>query len=248
MDALGRPLRPTHGVRRSGAAALQSSPVLRWLVLVVFVDGLLNALYARALVAWPTLSWTVDVVTHGAVPLGLLGLALWRRQVTLADLGFRSQTNDEHGRIVLAVLLVSVPVASIIVYALAVELGDSLVPGSRVLVKVPSSGVIPTPGPWRWLAILYLGASAAVVTELVYRAVLKLVLPPRLAVAWLYAALSGLLFGLTFWESGPSMIITTALFGLFLAGIYRATDNIWPPIVGHAAVNVLWITIVLEQF
>src|SRR4051812_34858683 len=125
MDTSGRPLRPAHGARRSGLAVLQpASPLLRWLLLLVFADGMLNALYICPLATWPTLSWTADVVTHVIVPLGLLGLALLRHQVRPADLGFRSKTDDEHGRIVLAVLLVSVPVVSIIVYALAVELGD----------------------------------------------------------------------------------------------------------------------------
>ncbi len=224
-----------------------SSPLLRWLFLLVFADGMLNALYVRPLVGWPALSWTADVLTHVVLPAALLWLAISHDHVRFSDLGFRFSTRDEHGRVVLLVLLISVPVASVIVYALAVEIGQALAPGSRALVKMPSPMVIPAPGLWRTLTIAYLAVSAGLVTELVYRGVLLRIVAPRTAWSWRYLVLSALLFGLIHWESGPSMVIAATLFGAFLAVLYRYSGSIWPSMVGHMAVNVLWISIVLEQ-
>jgi uncharacterized protein len=107
--------------------------------------------------------------------------------------------------------------------------------------------VIPGPGLWRILAIVYLAASAGLVTELVYRGVLLRIIAPRTAWSWRYLVLSALLFGLIHWESGLSMMIATVLFGAFLAVLYRYSGSIWPSMVGHMAVNFLWISIVLEQ-
>ena len=43
------------------------------------------------------------------------------------------------------------------------------------------------------------------------------------------------------------MVIAAVLFGVFLAVLYRYSGSIWPSMVGHMAVNFLWISIVLEQ-
>jgi hypothetical protein len=221
---------------------------LRWLFLLVFADGMLNALYVRPLVEWPVLSWTADVVTHLALPAILLILAVRRHEVRWSDLGFRLRTNDDHGRVVLAVLMLTVPVASIIVYALAIELGRILAPESRMIVRVPSPGVMPADGFWHGVAILYLGISAGFVAELTYRAVLLRILPAGAASSWGYLVLSPVLFGLIHWESGPAMVIATTVFATFMVGLYRSTGTIWPAIAGHVTVDLLWIAIVLGQF
>jgi uncharacterized protein len=215
-----------------------SSPLLRWLLVIAFAHGLLNCLYAVLLRSWPVLAWTADLLGFVVVPLVLVGAAIERRQVTPTGLGFRSTTNDRHGRLVLIIMLVSVPFASILVYALDLRIGYLLVPGSRPLMEAGWSSLMPPSGPLRTLLIFYLSVTAGLTEELIYRAVLFRIVSPRVAYSWRYLALSALLFGLIHWGQGPAGIVATGLFGAYLALLYRSSGNLWPSIVGHTAVDL----------
>lgn len=55
-----------------------------------------------------------------------------------------------------------------------------------------------------------------------------------------YVVISSTLFSLFHWWQGPSGVVSTAIFGAFMAIVYYATRNIWPVAVTHAAVDALW--------
>src|SRR5215218_2137942 len=134
MYAMVRPLRRRIGMAWAWPPGyVMSSPLLRLLFLIVFANGLLNPLYAPLLRWSPLLSWTADLASFVMVTVTLIGAAISRGQVTLGDLGLRSRTHDRHGRLVLAIMLVSIPFTSLLVYGLDLKIGYAIVPGSRPL-------------------------------------------------------------------------------------------------------------------
>jgi hypothetical protein len=222
-----------------------SSPLLRWLVLLYFANGLLNGLYRPYLVAvpWPVVWWLADAIIYAIVPLAFIWTAIRRGQVKIAQLGLHTTTDFRYGRLFLAILLVLAPMASIIVYAIDVGIAGRVAPGSRAL---PSGltwlDLIPDAGPLHVAVIYYLGLSTGLFDEIVYRGALWHIVTQRVAYSWRYVALSAIMFGLIRWEGGPAAMIGTALFGAWMALLFRASGNLWPSIAGHATVDLVWLS------
>jgi membrane protease YdiL (CAAX protease family) len=89
--------------------------------------------------------------------------------------------------------------------------------------------------------LLSVAVLAPVAEEVLFRGVIFTGLVQRMPLA-LAAGLSGLIFGiahLDFWSILPLSVI-----GVGLALLYYRTGSLWPNIVAHATVNMIWLFVV----
>lgn len=207
--------------------------------------GLLNGLYLLQPIdggGW--IVW-VDVTFYVFVPSASYVILAKKYGFSLRDVGFLVGGNA--GETVRQAVICSV--ALIAANWLILEISWALLwQFDWVQPGAPPVGVIsllPTVALWRYLCILYLVLSAAIIEEVYYRGILlhccRLYLdnPQRARVAFL--VISATLFGLSHWEGGLAKTITMSLVGLLAARLYLWTKNILPLIVGHFAMNVLFI-------
>jgi len=90
-------------------------------------------------------------------------------------------------------------------------------------------------GAGRWLVLLYMAATAALVEEVFFRAlpwlyVQDLALGYRRAV---YVAATSLAFALVHSEQGPGGILAAGWFGFIAASLYGKSRKLWPLVLGH---------------
>jgi membrane protease YdiL (CAAX protease family) len=106
--------------------------------------------------------------------------------------------------------------------------------------------MLPPPGPasgvWRLLAVAYLAISAGLVEEFYYRGLMRLLFGRRVAGTILFVLISSLVFAGSHWEWGELKLFYTFVWGVIFAMVYIATGNLWPGIIGHAAVDAWWIS------
>ncbi len=192
----------------------------------------LNGLYLGAAHrASPALFWTLDVSQFVLVPLLSLW-ALWSfAGITPRDYGLSRLLGNESRRLYALALLVS-----IFGYG-AASAAAKFVPelwGSSGFSYVDALPLNPAGA---LLVLAYLCFSAALVEEIVFRALPLLFLSARS-----YPLVSALAFCAIHWENGSRELLATFLFGLAVAILYARLKNLWPFVIGHALADVLAFT------
>jgi uncharacterized protein len=205
--------------------------------------GLISLPFLIALLAGPLLYYqfaTGSEVNAGLVLLvgefAILGPVIWfavRRKASLADLGFRRFPAlgllAGCAGLVLTYMAVMAFVAGIMLVcnALGIPLPDTS--PALLLAQLPDP----------WLTFLVAVVAAPLTEELFFRAFFFTGLRQRFG--WIWAALvSGVIFGLFHLE--PLQFLPLAAFGILLAAVYQYTDSIWPPILLHAALNLVGLS------
>lgn len=199
--------------------------------------GLLNGFYFPMLTrASPVLYWTADVAQFVIVPAVMFGWLAARCGVRPGQLGFSSLVREGSAlRAAGIVLLVSV--LYLLFHELVQALARALVAGSEA--SVPFVDVLPQSQPWRWLAVLYASASAALVEEVVFRSV-----PWLVFAAWLrapqvpYVLSTSILFAAIHWEQGAPGVLAAGAVGLVSASLYPRIRNVWPFVIAHFIAGV----------
>lgn len=238
------PARSTARFRNWDRSLAQRRKLLLLLVIGI-LPAMLNGLYTLLLAAQPPLYWFVDVVSFVVVPAVLVGIAIRERLVTPSELGLHGLVNGRRARLELAILLVGAPIVlPVLVFPITGGIGHRLFPTGGPVVPFSYEWVLPSPDlpGWRALMILYLSVTAGVVEELYFRALLYRLLSP--SHGWLtYVSLSAGLFGAVHWEAGMAMVMSVALYGIVLAALFRATRNLWPLMLAHAATDIVVLSV-----
>lgn len=163
----------------------------------------------------------------------LLGGVVWslrRRGVGLVVLGL---TTEEWRR--------EVPIGVVVGFVLLVTFpAVSWVVG---LALPSSSGLGEARPAWHgWAYTFALVTTFAPVEEIVWRGFAIATLRRRIGVVAAVAA-SSAAFGVHHWWGGPALVVTAALFGLVLAGLYVWRGRLLAPIVAHlvAGLPLVWL-------
>jgi hypothetical protein len=213
------------------------------LLLIGILPAVLNGWYNPLLASWPPTYWLADLIAYVLLPFIVVRSAIRSHLVTPDDLGFHLRIGGRRRPWLFALLVFTTPMALLLVDLLASRLAHELFPAARPLNSFNYEQILaPTAGWWRTLALLYLAASAGLVEEVYYRSQLLKLLSPGWGGGLAYAASSALLFASVHWEGGPVTLFRTACFGLVAAVIFRDMRNIWPLAVGHALVDLFWLT------
>jgi hypothetical protein len=208
--------------------------------LLPFVSlSLLNGFYKPALAVYPLWYWFADAVHFVGVPAACYFLLLRPAGIGGAELGLRitpdrMAPHRSGAWIFGAVLLVAAywPVEAFIRaltwhYAMPSELFQML----------------PTASGGRLLVAIYLSASAALMEEVVFRALPWLYLGrvvvrgPRVRIA--YVLVTATVFALCHSEQGLGGMLSCLWFGWLTARLYLKHGNLWPCVLGHFAVDLL---------
>jgi membrane protease YdiL (CAAX protease family) len=203
--------------------------------------ALLNGFYKQALVdqglAW---YWAADVAQFVLAPLACAWLLLRPAGVGAAELGLALKPDRfgaggiGAGTIAFTAALLVAATWPVFVYTRITlwQYGDV----SALDAAMPAAGLS------RLLVALYMAVSAALVEEVVFRALPWLYLQQAVGPRWgrtLYLWFGPLLFALCHAEQGPGGMIAAWWFGLVAARFYLKLRSLWPAVLAHFAVDLL---------
>ncbi len=203
--------------------------------------ALLNGFYKPTLHAMgPTWYWLADAAQFVLVPLACAVFLLRPAGIQLADVGLRISRgrhaftwDDPVAMVFVAGLLLAMtwPIGKLI-WHFGWAYADPLL----------TAHVLPMAFGPRLLAAVYAAATAALVEELMFRALPWLYLRRR----WpgqshraAYVIGSAVVFGLAHAEQGIAGILATTWFGLVAARTYLKHGTLWPCVLGHFAYDLI---------
>jgi membrane protease YdiL (CAAX protease family) len=200
--------------------------------------ALLNGFYKQPLyLAGPAWYWLADVVQFVLVPALCAWFLLRPAGIDARALGLGP---DRHATrvslqsvlfVAVCLVLVSWPVLRVC-HAVAAKYADDL----------PS--VLPVAWGPRLLVATYMAATAAIAEELVFRALPWLYLREVLSARWrtpVYLLTTTVVFALIHSEQGPGGMVGAAWFGLLAAVFYRKLGSLWPPVLAHFALDMIFL-------
>ena len=203
--------------------------------------SLLNTFYRAPLyAAHPAWFWLADAVQFVLVPVACYWLLLRPARIGWADVGLRAgpdrfvPSKDRPAELVFAVTMfigAYWPV-DFAIWAWTWQYSEP----SVVQQALPSS--------WsgKLLVACYLSAGAAVVEEVMYRALPWLYLRQVVSQRWrrtLYIYLTTIVFALAHSEQGIGGMMGCAWFGWLAARLYLRQGTLWPCVLGHFVVDML---------
>jgi membrane protease YdiL (CAAX protease family) len=197
------------------------------------VNGVVNSLIYHN--AW--WYWGFEMLTWIVIP----GLVFYRVSKTpglrLADLGYHGAIRGHHNLGLLLLVCALFAPLCYLVYSRSYAFFNELFPAQSLFQYesiVPESGILYV------LAVLYLGLSAGLVEEFLFRGLLYRALAGCKRSLPLFLLVSPLLFSLIHWEDGVANLASTYIVGLFLAFAYLGFRNLWPLVIGHIFTDLVW--------
>jgi membrane protease YdiL (CAAX protease family) len=197
------------------------------------VNGLVNSVIAHNALLY----WGFEMLTWVVIPSTILLLVIRTPGVQLCDLGyhgnFRGRSNI--GLIVLACAIFAPLCYGVYFYSYGFF--SELFPGQgffRYESIVPESGIL------YFAVTIYLGLSAGLVEEFLFRGLLYRAFSGFRHSLALFLVISPILFSLVHWENGLANLASTYVVGVFMAIAYLGLRNLWPLVIGHIFTDLLW--------
>jgi membrane protease YdiL (CAAX protease family) len=181
----------------------------------------------------PAWYWLADAMQFVVLPAAAAWFLLRPAGIGWKDLGL-GRDREPWSLLFAALLLV---MATWPVYAVAERTFWAYAPADNVMTQSLSRD-----GAAKWLVPIYLAATAAIVEEVVYRALPWMYLQAVLAPRWRragYTLGSSLVFALVHSEQGPGGMLGAFWFGLVAAGLYLKVRSLWPLVLGHFAFDMI---------
>ena len=197
------------------------------------LNGLVNAaIYQHAL-----LYWCFEILTWVAIPSSVLYLVTRTAGFQFADLGYHGSICGQRkpGLVVLVCLLFA-PLCYW-VYSTSYGIFIELFPAAESFAY---DSVVPTSGLLYVAVVIYLGLSAGLVEEFLFRGLLYRAFSEFQHSLLLFLVVSPLLFALVHWEDGLANLASTYIVGVFMAIAYLGLRNLWPLVIGHIFTDLVW--------
>jgi len=99
---------------------------------------------------------------------------------------------------------------------------------------VPESGIL------YFAVTIYLGLSAGLVEEFLFRGLLYRAFSGFRHSLALFLVILPILFSLVHWENGLAKLASTYIVGIFMAIAYLGLRNLWPLVAGHIFTDLVW--------
>jgi membrane protease YdiL (CAAX protease family) len=204
--------------------------------------GLLNALWSEPLYKIsPTLFWLADTTQWLLVPLLIWLLVLRSHKISFADIGFRPSTNNRNplqsfglGECALALFILG------FAYFLADRAAHAVFwryGGSSFGYGIAVAGL----ADFKYIAVMYLAVTAALVEEVVFRGLPWLYLSKGgsgTARKIVYVVFTSVIFAATHSEQGLAGVVSSFAYGVVAAMLFLRTRNLYPVVFSHFVIDV----------
>ena len=200
-----------------------------------FVNGYINSKIYESF----TLYWSFELLTWIIIPLGVVFLTTKTVGFEFRQLGFHTSICGYQNS---AALVLACVLSGPICYWIYVKTVNAVVtldlPGGIFAYEtiVPDSTIL------KYLVVVYFALSAGLVEEFLMRGMLFRAFRDVPHSSIMFLVISPVIFSLVHWEGGLGAIISTYIFGIFMAVAFLLLRNIWPLIVGHVYTNILWFS------
>lgn len=248
----GRPLTATAALNPAPPAADSGLPPVHWrggqVAMSILIVGMAFLFISALSLLLETLDYGLaSAAWVGSHAIGAVILAaVWllgndRGRVSLmalaAELGLTRPRPSWFYAGFLAVLATGISLGLTALYGWAVALLTAVTPLDIQLLLPPEiEGEILFPGPAALLTYEALAGWTAFTEELFFRGFVFAGLIPRWGIKRA-AVFSALIFSL--FHLYPGVLLPIFFTGLLLAGLYRLTGSLWPPILAHAGQNAV---------
>lgn len=212
------------------------------LLLVGITPFYLNGWYNPRLLDNPSMFWIAEVFVWVILPLVILITARNAHLFTLKDLGYHTNLHGKRMPIAIIVLSVCATALGVAIVDPLWQAAESITPENAWSTTFRYSQMLPASGWARLAAVAFMSISAGLVEELYCRGMFRQLLPRGFGGGLAMLILSSLLFAGAHWEGGTTSMIYAGTWGAIFAGMYLSTDNLWPSIAAHTAVDLAIFT------
>jgi membrane protease YdiL (CAAX protease family) len=221
----------------------QLSALLSLGIAPYYLNGLYNAPLAEHGREW---FWAAELVTWIVLPIIVLGTAIRLGLLPIESLGLHTRLRGRSRPGIVLVLVVIVPFVFLRLDLWVAQWARMTLPPGWPTPPFNYRDALPPPGPdtgwWRLLALLHFCVSAGLVEELYYRAAFDRLFPRGWLPAIAYVITSSIVFTGAHWEGGLPNLAEALTIGLAAATLFRATQNLWPLVIAHIAIDWYWLT------
>ncbi len=206
---------------------------------------LLNGWYNPILATHQWAFWVVEIVTWIVLPSSLLFSGFRRRLFTPDDIGLSGTIRGRKLPLLIPPLAILITIALYFLDRWAVAFGKSEWPSNPLANGFSYLAMLPPPGPatrlLRLAALVHLSVTAGVVEEIYYRGVFMRLFGDGIAAGCAFVVISAIVFASVHWEGGVIVLFEALVWGVASAMVYRLVRNLWPLIVAHVVVDLLWL-------
>ena len=197
------------------------------------VNGLVNSVIAHNALFY----WGFEMLTWIVIPSIILLLVIRTEGLGFSDFGYHGAIR---GRRNIGLLIFVCAVFSPLCYGVdfySYEYFSALFPGQGFFQYksiVPESGIL------YFAVTIYLGLSAGLVEEFLFRGLLYRAFSGFRHSLALFLVILPILFSLVHWENGLAKLASTYIVGIFMAIAYLGLRNLWPLVAGHIFTDLIW--------
>jgi len=200
---------------------------------------MLNGFYNPTLANQPILYWSADLFAWIILPVILLAFALKRKLVSFETLALTVSKSK------LPLIGIACIIACPLLYYTyfhSYEYAKSSFPTNYFKVNFSYQALIPKEPPLSYLTTLYFSLTAGFVEEILYRSLYFNLFKKTVIQTLIFFVSSSVFFSIVHWEGGIHNLFATLVFGFVACGIFLATKNIWPCIIGHCFVDIVYFS------
>ena len=199
----------------------------------------LNGFYNSSISNKPGLYWSADIFAWIILPVLLLIIAFKRKLVTFETLGL---TVFKHQVPFIGIACIIACPLLYYTYFYSYEYAKSEFPTNYLKVGFSYQALIPTEPPLSYLTTIYFSLTAGFVEEILYRSFYFNLFKKTAYQTLIFFVTSSLIFSLVHWEGGIHNLFATLVFGFVACALFLTTKNIWPCIIGHCFVDIVYFS------
>ena len=213
---------------------------------ILFLVGILpyelNGWYNPLIEGSPAVFWGADAFIFVAMPIAAYIYGTRRGLFTRRELGFHFDIRDRARAALFFAGLVILPIvlyygtersARLAAYIFK-EACEKKTFGYEQLFGQMNAGKL--------AMVTYAAVTAGLVEEFYYRGMFKLLFNPGRANTVFYVLSSAIIFSSVHWEGGPCQLFYTLIYGIMAAAAYALIKNIWPLVIAHMILDVVWFS------
>lgn len=203
----------------------------------VLLSGIVSGFFIAELIQHRLLFWSYDFFNWIVLPLICLLIVQQQYQVRAHEYGiFSIREGFPDARVLTRLFITTLAFLTYVPVQLTAELLLPPAEGAFSFDRVIPAGSLGK------VTALYLALTAALVEEIYFRGLLKLVIVGKstsICPRFLFVLISAVLFGVNHWAQGVFMVVAATYLGVIAALTYLKFGNLWFNVSAHFIVNLL---------